>query len=162
MNIVAASQREALIALYEDLMVDLSLNEGKWKYFIELLVFRHMKNVDPGMKLMSGGLSKGEQQVLARGIKKTADLVTEEMKYFLNNPKDSAEWEFYEKTMSERMILSQVDAKLAASDATLSDDIYRNLLELILYEEKKNFNFSSNPHDKENPDMNPFRLSQQI
>ncbi|MCF7847820.1 MAG: hypothetical protein K9M45_03130 [Kiritimatiellales bacterium] len=159
-KVMEASQRGALGALYENLLNDLGLNESEKQYFMELLMFRQMKNVELGMKMMSGGLSKEEQQAMTKDLKETADLVKEEMEYFLNSPEDVAEWEFYEKTMGERMMLSQVDQKLAGLDAPLSEDTYRKLLEMM-HEEKKNFDFTSNLHDEKNMDMSPNRFSQE-
>ncbi len=157
-KVMEASQRGAVGALYSDLMEYLDLNREETEYFMDLLMFRQMKNVELGMKMMAGELSDEEKKVLTDGIKEAGEIVKEGMETFLNNPEDFAEWEFYEKTMGERMMLSQVDQKLSAADATLSDEAYRELLGMM-HEEKKNFQFTSNLHDDKNMDLSAERFS---
>jgi len=69
-----------------------------------------------------------------------------------------AEWEFYEKTMGDRMMLSQMEQSLGDSDAALSDQTYRQLLEAI-DEERSGFDFSADFADNQNMDMSPERFS---
>ena len=64
------------------------------------------------------------------------------------------------KTMSERMMLSQLDQDLSGSGAELSDETYRELLG-IMHDERENFNFSSDLTDQENTDISPERFSRQ-
>ena len=123
-----------------------------------LLMYRQMKQVDLAMKMMSGTLSDEEKQTLTGEIEQAQAAVKEEMEKFLNNPDDFAEWEFYEKTVGERMMLSQMDQDLAASDATLSDKTYRELLGMM-HAEKENFDFTSDLGDSENMDMSAQRFS---
>ena len=157
-KVMEASQRGAVGALYSDLMEYLDLNREETEYFMDLLMFRQMENVELGMKMMSGELSDEEKKVLTDGIKEAGEIVKERMETFLNNPEDFAEWEFYEKTMGERMMLSQVDQKLSAADATLSDEAYRELLGMM-HEEKNSFQFTSNLHDDKNMDLSAERFS---
>ena len=93
-------------------------------------------------------------------LKEAADLTQKEMKAFLNNDEDFEEFEFYEETMGERMMLSSMDQKLASSDMALTDVAYRDLLGMM-HEERRNFSFSSDLHDQENMDMSPARFSKQ-
>lgn len=157
-KVMEASQRGAVGALYSDLMEYLDLDREETEYFMDLLMSRQMKNVELGMKMMSGELSDEEKKTLTDEIKAVGETVKEEMERFLNNPGDFAEWEFYEKTMGERMMLSQVDQKLSAADATLSDEAYRELLGMM-HEEKENFPFTSNLHDDKNMDLSAERFS---
>jgi len=69
-----------------------------------------------------------------------------------------AEWEFYEKTMGDRMMLSQVEQELGDTDAAFSDETYRELLEAI-HDEKSSFDFSSDLGDDENMDLSAARFS---
>jgi hypothetical protein len=127
---------------------------------MDLLMHRQMKNVELGMKMMSGDLSEEEKKSLAEEIKLAGETVQEEMENFLNNPDDFAEFEFYEKTMGERMMLSQMDQQLAAADASLSDEAYRELLGMM-HDEKENFDFSTDLNDEKNNDLSPERFSQE-
>jgi len=157
-KVMEASQRGAVGALYSDLMEYLDLDREETEYFMDLLMTRQMKNVELGMKMMTGELGDEEKKAMAEELEKAGETVKEEMERFLNNPEDFAEWEFYEKTMGERMMLSQVDQKLSAADATLSDEAYRELLGMM-HEEKKDFQFTSNLHDDKNMDLSAERFS---
>ena len=159
-KVMEASQRGAVGALYTDLIEYLNLDADETKYFMDLLMYRHMKQVDMSMKMMSGSLSDEEKKVLEAEIGKAADLVKEQMKNFLNNDADYAEFEYYEKTMGERMMLSQMDKDLAGTGAALPDATYRELLG-VMHDERSSFDFTSNLHDQENPDLSPERFSRQ-
>jgi len=157
-QVMEASQRGAIGALYTDLIAYLNLNAEETKYFMDLLMYRQMAQVNSAMKLMGGNVSDEEKQALQDGIKEATDFVKSEMERFLNNPDDYAEFEFYEKTMSERMMLSQMDKDLASSDASMSDDTYRELLGMM-HDERENFDFSSDLSDQHNTDMSAQRFS---
>jgi Spy/CpxP family protein refolding chaperone len=58
------------------------------------------------------------------------------------------------------MMLSGVDQKLAASGAALSDETYRELLDMM-HQEKTNFEFTSDLNDSKNMDMSAQRFSKE-
>ncbi len=157
-KVMEASQRGAIGALYTDLIAYLNLNEEETKYFMDLLMYRQMKQVDMAMKMMGGQLSDEEKQALTDEIKQAQDTVKDEMEKFLNNAEDFAEFEYYEKTIGERMMLSQMDKDLSGSGAELSDTTYRELLGLM-HDERENFDFTSDLNDQENADLSPERFS---
>ncbi len=157
-KMMEASQRGVIGAMYEDLIADLNMTEGEEKYFMELLLFRQMTQVDVGMKMMSVELSDEEKKSLGDKMKETIELVKTEMEAFLNDEDDYNEFKFFEKTMAERMMLSQAEASLNGTTEELSDGIYRELLEMM-HDEKKNFNFNTNLTDEENMDMSSERFS---
>ncbi|MEE9369040.1 MAG: hypothetical protein V3V05_09270 [Pontiella sp.] len=158
-KIMEASQRGAIGALYSDMIEYLDLNAEETKYFMDLLMHRQMKQVDIAMKMMGGNLSEEEQKQLTAELEEATNLVKSEMKIFLNGDKDYEEFEFYEKTMGERMMLSQLDQNLSGSEAALSDEAYRSLLGMM-HDERSSFTFSSNLHDENNNDVNPARFSE--
>ena len=158
-KIVEASQRGVIGALYSDLVEYLNLNAEESRYFMDLLMQRQMKNVELGMKMMSGQLSEEEQASLMEDVKLTTTTVKDEMKNFLNSEQDFAEFEFYEKTIGERMMLSQVDAKLAGTDSALSESSYNEVLK-IMHEERNRFPFTNDLGDNESMDMSAERFSQ--
>ena len=159
-KVMEASQRGTIGALYADLIEYLNLGEEETKYFMDLLMHRQMKQVDLAMKMMSGELTDEEKQTLTAEVSAAADTVKAEMEKFLNSPDDYAEWEFYEKTIGERMMLSQMDQDLAASDTSLADETYRELLGMM-HDEKENFDFTSDLSDQENMDMSAQRFSKE-
>ncbi len=157
-QVMEASQRGAVGALYTDLIAYLNLNGEETKYFMDLLMHRQMAQVNSAMKMMSGSLSDEEKEALQQEVKDATELVKTEMENFLNNPDDYAEFEFYEKTMGERMMLSQMDKDLAGSNTALPDDTYRELLGMM-HDERENFDFSSDLNDQQNTDMSAARFS---
>ncbi len=159
-KVMEASQRGAIGALYVDLIDDLNLNKEEMKYFMDMLTYRQMKQMDLGMKMISGSLSDEEKQALQDEMQQVQDTITDEMEKFLNNEEDFAEFEYYEKTMGERMMLSQMDKDLSGTGSELSDTAYRELLG-IMHDERENFDFSSDLGDQKNTDMSPERFSQQ-
>ena len=159
-KMMEASQRGAVGALYSDLIEYLKLNAEETEYFMNLLMYRQMKQMDLAMKVMSGNLSEEEKQRLTADMKEAEDLVKTEMESFLNSDSDYAEFEFYEHTMGERMMLSQMDGQLAGSDAALSDETYRALLGMM-HDEREAFPFSSDLSDQENMNIGPERFSKE-
>lgn len=159
-KVMEASQRGAVGALYSDLIEYLNLDKEETQYFMDLLMFRQMKQMDLGMKMMGGNISEEEKKKMAEELQDASETVKTEMEKFLNNPEDFEEFEFYEKTMGERMMLSSMDQKLAGSDAALSDETYREVLSMM-HEEKKNFDFTTDLQDEKNMDLSPERFSKE-
>ncbi|MDF7798159.1 hypothetical protein P4C99_01695 [Pontiellaceae bacterium B1224] len=159
-KIIEASQRGTIGALYADLAEYLKLEPEELNYFMDLLMFRQMENVDFGMKLMSGQLSAEERQQMADHLQEVNEEMKEQMKAFLNNPTDYAEFEYYEKTMNERMALSQLDQKLTAIEQPLSDESYRSLLDMM-HSEREDFDWSTDLHDQEKNDISADRFSEE-
>jgi len=157
-KVMEASQRGTIGALYSDLIGYLNLSKEETDYFMDLLMYRQMKQVDMAMKMMGGQLSDEEKQKLEDEIKQAQDTVKTEMEKFLNNEADFGEFEYYEKTIGERMLLSQMDQDLSGSGAALSDATYRELLG-VMHDERENFDFTSDLNDQQNPDMSPERFS---
>lgn len=156
-KMVEASQRGAIGALYADMIEYLGLDEEETKYFMDLLMYRQMANVDTHMKMASGNLTEEEKQALMEATKLANETTSAEVENFLNDPADFEEFQFYENTIGERMMLSQMDQKLG--DAALSDEAYREVLE-IMYDERENYDWSTDLHDNENRDLSPERFSQ--
>ncbi len=159
-KVMEATQRGAVGALYSDFIEYLGLSTEETNYFMDILMYRQMKQVDLSMKMMSGTLTPEEKEQMMAELKKAQKLTHQEMKDFLNNEDDFEEYTFYEKTMGERMMLSSMDQKLGGSEMGLSNDTYRNLLDMM-HSEKKNYNFTSDLHDEENTDLSPSRFSKQ-
>ncbi len=157
-KVMEAQQRGTVGALYADMLEYLNLNKEETQYFMDLLMYRQMKQVDMAMKMMGGQLSDEEKEALGKEVEEAQNIFEEEMKKFLNSEEDYNEFEYYEKTMGERMMLSQMDKDLSGTDSALSDATYRELLG-IMHDERENFDFNSNLNDQENMDMSAERFS---
>ena len=143
-KVMEASQRGAVGALYADMIEYLNLNAEETKYFMDILMQRQMTHVEFGMKLMSGEITEEEKAELMKAMKEAEETVKTEMEKFLNNADDFEEFKYYEKTMGERMMLSQMDQALAGTDHELTDETYREVLDMM-HEEKKSFDFKYRP-----------------
>ena len=157
-KMVEASQRGAVGALYADMMEYLNLDAEETAYFMDLLMYRQMAHVDMHMKMASGTLSEEERLALQEKTRSANETTRSEMENFLNNADDFEEFRFYEETIGERMMLSQMDQMLG--EPPLPDETYREVLE-IMYEERENYGWSTDLHDNENTDMNPARFSEE-
>lgn len=159
-KIIEASQRGTISALYADLAEYLELEPEELNYFMDLLMFRQMENVDFGMQLMSGRLSEEQKQKMALHLKEVNEEMKAQMKAFLNNPGDYDEFEYYEKTMNERMALSQLDQKLSTIEQPLSDESYRSLLDMM-HSEREDFDWSTDLHDQDKSNISAERFSEE-
>lgn len=157
-KMIEASQRGTVGALYADMLDYLDLNEEETRYFMDLLMFRQMEQVDFGMKLMSGQLSQEEREQMAVRLNEVNDEMLAQMETFLNSENDFEEFRFYEKTIGERMALSQLDQKLAELEQPLSDDEYRELLDLM-HRQKEDYDWSTTLHDQQSTDISAERFS---
>lgn len=159
-KMIEASQRGTIGALYSDMLEYLNLDAEETKYFMDLLMSRQMEQVDFGMKLMSGQLSEEDRKQMAEHLEVVNKDMLAQMETFLNNPNDYEEFQFYEKTIGERMALSQMDQKLADLEQPLSDDKYRELLN-IMHSEKEDYTWSTDLHEQHNSDVSPERFSEE-
>jgi hypothetical protein len=157
-KMVEMSQRGAMGALYGDMIEYLGLDAEETEYFMELLMYRQMAHVDAHMKMMSGSLTDEEQQALQDKLGQVSETMRAEMENFLNDQEDFEEFEYYEETIGERMVLSQMDQQLG--EAALPDETYRDVL-AIMYEERSSYNWSTDLHDSEIRDLSPERFSQE-
>ncbi len=155
-KMVEASQRGAIGALYSDMIEYLNMDAEETRYFMDLLMYRQMANVDAHMKMASGNLSEEEKLALQEATRQANETTRSEMANFLNDSDDFEEFKFYEETIGERMMLSQMDQKLG--DAALSDEAYREVLE-VMYDERENYAWSTDLHDNEIRDLSPERFS---
>ena len=134
-KMVEAGQRGTIGALYADLIEYLDLNAEETTYFMDVLMHRQMAHVDVHLKMMSGDLAEEEKQALMEKVRLASETTRNEMEKFLNDPDDFAEFEFYEDTIGERMLLSQMDQQLG--EDALDDGTYREVL-AIMHNEREN------------------------
>ena len=154
-KMVEAGQRGAVGALYADMIEYLGLDAEETKYFMDLLMHRQMTHVEMHMKTAAGNLTEEEKRALREKTRLANETTRSEMENFLNDPEDFKKFKYYEDTIGERMMLSQMDQKLG--EEALSEEIYRDVLD-IMYEERENYVWSTDLHDKENTDLSPERF----
>ncbi len=159
-KIMVASQKATLEVMYEGLIDHLVLDEKEEKYFVDLLLSRQMKMVEHSMNLMSGDVTGEDRKKAQEEMKAYAEEIKGEVEYFLNDDADIAEWQFYEKTMEERMALTGVEQQLGQVGLPLEEGQSRQLIETMLAE-KEAFDFSNDLHDNQSADTSAERFSQE-
>jgi hypothetical protein len=157
-EVMKASQRATLDVLYKDLLDAYQLAPEERTHFMELLMARQMFRVETSMKMMGGTNDADEMKALADEMREYDQVVKKEIDTFLNNPDDSAEFAFYEKTMQERMALSGLEAELARAQTPLGDGIERQLID-IMARQKSAHTFKSDLADETNYNVDAARFS---
>ena len=157
-EMIQASQRGALSAMYADMIEYLGLNDEEADYFMDLLMYRQSMQTELAMKLMSGQLNDEEREALQKKMEEVQETYKEEMASFLNDDGDYAHLEFYEKTTTERMMMSQVDKDLSGTAGELASETYEELIN-IMYSEKESYDYSNNLADQDNMDLSSDRFS---
>lgn len=158
-EVMQASQRATLEVLYKDLLDAYQLSPDERKHLMDLLMSRQMFRVETSMKMMGGNNSAEEMHALGEEMKEYDKAVKAEIETFLNDPKDTAAFDYYEKTMQERMMLSGVKAEFAKAQTPLAEGIDRQLVD-IMARQKAAHTFRSDLADENNYSLDATRFSQ--
>ncbi|EDY84858.1 hypothetical protein VDG1235_4491 [Verrucomicrobiia bacterium DG1235] len=157
-EIMQASQKATLEVMYKDLLDAYDFTPEERSHFMDLLMARQMFRVETSMKMMGGGSSPEEMKLLGDEMKEYDQQVKAEIDTFLNNKEDSGEFEFFEKTIAERMSLSGFKSSMAQAGKPIEPATERQLLE-IMADQKDSFSFKSDLADDQNYDMGASRFS---
>ncbi len=157
-EMMQASQRASLEVMYKDLLDSFDFSPEERIHFMDLLMARQMFRVESSMKMMGGASNEEEKTLLASEMKEYDDQVKSAIDTFLNNDKDSAEFEFFEKTLGERMSLSGFKNSMQNAGKPIAPETERSLLQ-IMADQKSNFQFTSDLADETNFNMGPERFS---
>lgn len=152
---MVASQRGVIGVMYEDFIDYLNLSTEEADYFIDLIMYRQMKLLN---LMTAGDISADERAELNQELLSADERFKDGMENFLNSSEDSSEFLYYEKTVGERMMLSQVDQTLSGTQASLSDEAYKSVL-AMMYTEKNKF-VSDALLDPTNVDSKPERYTE--
>ena len=159
-EMVQASQRATLEVMYKDLLDSYDFSPEEREHFMDLLMARQMFRVETSMKMMGGASEPDEMTLLSTEMKEFDQQVKGEIETFLNNDADVEAFQFFEKTIGERMSLSGFKSTVAEAGKPISAAEERQLLEMMV-DQKDAYEFSSDLHDQENYDMGPDRFSPQ-
>ena len=151
-----AAQRGAIESMYEDFIDYLKLSPEESEFFVDLLMSRQMGLLN----LMSAGdIPSEKREAMTEQLLVTDSIFRKQMEQFLNNSDDFDEWIYFEKTIGERMMLSQMDQDLYGTEAALSDESYKSVLEMMYVEKSKIY--SDDFYDPTNMDYSPERFSKE-
>ncbi len=157
-EMMEASQRATLEVMYKDLLDDFDFAPEERIHFMDLLMARQMFRVETSMKMMGGSSSAEEMKILGAEMKEYDEQVKSEISTFLNNENDAGEFEFFEKTIGERMSLSGFKTSMETAGKPVDRQTERSLLEIMAHQ-KSSFDFSSDLADETDYNMGPERFS---
>lgn len=138
LDAIAAQQMAVLKPMYADLVKQLQLTPEEAKQFFDVLSAQTAKAMQAGMKMMSGD-------------KKAADEIKnsqEEMKAFLGDR--YPQYETYQKSLPDRMQLSQINSQMAARQTPLRLDQSNGLLQIMQQEKLNTAKFTKANTDPQN------------
>ncbi len=156
-EIMRASQRATLEVMYKELLDSYGLSPEERTHFMDMLMTRQMFRVETSMKMMGGEADPEEMKLLGQEMKDYDAIAKKEIDTFLNNPEDAEAFDYYEKTLQERMALSGLKASLAKAQMPLTDGADKELVR-IMADQKKVHAFKSDLGDESNFDLGPERF----
>lgn len=126
---------------YSDLFKQLNLTPEQSAAFSDLVMKKMMGNTDAGLSMLDGNLDASQRADLAKQVKEQSDAVDAEIKQFLGD-NNFQTYQSYEKTLADRMTMSQFNDQLAGTPTELSPAQQTQLIQ-ALTEARSSFNWSS-------------------
>ena len=156
MNALIEKQQRTIIAEEFGELIDfLDLNADEKDYFLDLITSRKMLQVELGMKLMTGVLTEEETLAMTRQINESTSEINEEIRYFLNDERDSEYFDFYDRSGVERSAIRSMRAEAEKSGVPVEPDVGERLVALI-NEEVNSHSYSNDFGSEEQPDFSQF------
>ncbi len=154
-EMVKSQQKGIMESVYGDLINAFEFGDEERKHFMNLLVERQLAGMDEGMQMMSVK-SVEEREALAASAEEKKDVITEQIKTFLNGGEDYDRFEVYSKQMPERQQMTGLKAAMEAAGAPLESEKVESLVE-VMHEARTSFPFD---HDFNNEaDMDVSKLT---
>ena len=150
-EMIAAQQKATFDIMYKGLFEKLGLEGDELEHFKTLLTNGQMANIEASMGLMNPKLPEEERAALLADLKKNQENLQSSIKEFLNDENDYKEYEFYSKTVGERMTISGLQTQLQSNNIPL-DPQQEDKLVHLMYEERTKVPFENDFHDQNNFD----------
>lgn len=126
---------------YSDLFKQLNLTPEQTKALSDLVMKKMMGNTDAGLSMLDDSLDASQRADLAKQVKEQSAAVDEEIKQFLGD-NNFRTYQSYEKTLADRMTMSQFNDQLAGTPSELTSAQQSQLIQ-ALTEARGSFNFTS-------------------
>ena len=127
-------QRAVAKKMYGPMFKELNLPPDQQKQLSDLLLDSQMNTMDDAVNLFSGDGTLKTNAINALTEKQKA--TTDQIKALLGDEK-YAQYQDYRKSMGDRTMLNQFQDEFAGSDTTLTDDQYKQLIQLMKEERTK-------------------------
>jgi hypothetical protein len=146
-DMIEFQQKQAVQMAFGNLIKRFNLSPDERDQFVKLLTDRQMNQVDMGMSLMDGGnLTADDRAAAAQQLKDANAASDAQIQQFLNDDADYAYYQTYVQQQPERTELSMLNNTLAKDNMPLDSTQTDNLASLM-YDARKNFNFTVNYGD---------------
>lgn len=131
---------------YAALFQQLNLNADESAQLKNLLLSKMTAGAEAGMSLMDDSLDAAKRAELAKNVKSQTDDYDAQIKQFLGN--NYSAFQGYEKTVPDRMIVSQFGDQLSSSTAMNADQ--QQQLVQAMSDERNNFKWTTD-YSNQNP-----------
>jgi hypothetical protein len=131
---------------YSRLFSDLHLTTEQASALKDMILNKQMDAAELGLSMFSSDAESTNRAALVDQIKKSSDAADAQIKDFLGDG-NYAQFQSYEKTIAERMVVSGLKDQLAAGSSPLTDTQEQQLVQAMT-EERQNFKFTNDFGDK--------------
>lgn len=131
---------------YARLFSDLHLTPDQASALKDMILNKQMDAAELGLSMFSSDAESTNRAALTDQIKKSSDAADAQIKDFLGDD-NFAQFQAYEKTMAERMVVSGLKDQLASGSSPLTDTQEQQLVQAMT-EERQNFKFTTDLGDK--------------
>jgi hypothetical protein len=144
-KMVREQQKTMMDMMYGSLIKEMALSPDETAKFKDLLLDKQMKAMEQGMAMLKGGGDDADKTEAIKTLSEEQKSFDAQMKEFLGEGR-FAQYQEYNESLGQRMVLNQFQQQSAASDFPLRDDQTKQLLQ-VMKEESKNFKAALNPTD---------------
>lgn len=131
---------------YGRLFSDLHLAPEQASALKDMILNKQLGAAEMGMSMFTGEQSAAQRAELVQQVKASGEASDAQIKQFLGED-NFAQFQGYEKTIPERMVVSGFKDQLGAGDSSLSDDQEQQLIQAMT-QERANFKFTTDFSDK--------------
>ena len=131
---------------YARLFSDLHLTPDQTSALKDMILNKQMDAAELGLSMFSSDAESTNRAALVDQIKKSSDAADAQIKDFLGED-NYAQFQSYEKTMAERMVVSGLKDQLAGGSSPLTDAQEQQLVQ-AMSAERQNFKFTTDFGDK--------------
>ena len=149
-EMIKNQQKVALGAMidknYAKLFADLHLSPEQSASLKDLIMNKMMAGMDLGMSMFADDMDATKRKELADQVKASTDAVDAQIKQFLGDDNYS-QFQTYEKTQGERMVVSGLHDQLASGPMALNADQEQQLVQAMT-QQRQNFKFTTDFSDQ--------------
>lgn len=154
-DMIKSQQKAALGPMldkqYSDLFKQFNLTPEQSANFKDLIMKKMLAGADAGLSMMDDSLDPSQRADLGKQVKAQTDEVDAEIKQFLGDNNYQA-YQSYEKSVPDRMTVSQFGDQMAGSPTALSPEQQSQMIQ-ALSDSRNNFNWTSGLN-QQNPAAN--------